>query len=216
MTRVPKYKVDYGESRIKGEFFLNYLGNLRMCVAITNVPTLADKTELLKTYITSRLPQGTIDLSEEVGKLLMQKKGIYYNDGFLTVTEREKFLEENADVLGEWEKFLDSVPFMVPFVFNYYRDTIGKELLESGDVEVIDNPLLVSPNVINLFYMPDYIESYLSKVQKALPRMYSYLFYSQCFEKMGLIDVLQSQTTLVPFLHMLGTKHMKENEPLWP
>jgi len=203
VNRTAVYIIDPDESLIKGPALLNYIGNLRLCVVLKEDTKLGTKKELVKEYLSSRLPQAVNNITEEVGIILLTIKGAAIPDGFFTVEERKEFIKDNMEVLREWEKFLDSIPYMAPFVFGYYRETVGKTLLSSGGIKTVDNPLLVSPNALNLFYMDGFIENYLSRVARPLARMYKYLFYSPCFERKGMIEVLQEQTTLVPFMHSL-------------
>ena len=211
VNRTPRFIIDYNNSLIKEEFLLNYIGNLRMCVLIKEDISLEAKKALIKAYLVSRIPQAANNITHEVAALLLKMQDVALPDGFLKVSERAEVIEENKHILEEWASLLASIPYMVPFCFNYYAETIGKKLLESGEIKTIDNPLLVSPNVINLLYIPHYIELYLSRAKSFLPRMYKYLFYNACFERKGLIAVIQEKTSLAAFMYSLEKNVTKPN-----
>ena len=73
VSRVPLHEINYAESKLKKEHFLNYIANLRLCVTINNFED--DKIELLEKYLNSKIVIGINTLTEEMAKVLMHRRG---------------------------------------------------------------------------------------------------------------------------------------------
>lgn len=198
--------VSYGGSTLKGRHFLNYVANLDLTIDLVqeDIPKL-EKFELLRGYINSRAICNIKVLAVEVSLMLFQRKGINLSDdvGFLSAEEREEFILESEDILSRYEIFLESILVGLPFILKEYASTIGKELVDSGQVRVISDATYISPNVVGLIIQDGFLEFYLSLPVKHELALFESQWFEPVFNGQNLINIISGHSTLFPFMQAL-------------
>ena len=214
INRTPDYIVDYAGSQLKTEHFLSYISNMRLCVIAENIPP-TDLKVMLKRYLNSNISTAVNNLSHIIASVLIYRKKPDTAEvaSILALLEDgvDAFIADNIIAIESWEKFLSAIPYTAPYFFTFYKDTVGQSLIDSGEIEVIDDPKGVSPNVFNLLLVEDFIEIYLSLLDKYVPAYYRYCMTQRCFEGKNLVNVLKDYTSVMPFLYQFSAP--KEGEP---
>jgi hypothetical protein len=208
------FVVDYASSGLKGVNFVNYVSNLRLAIVVDEKDlSLEDKTSLLKDYLNSRMLSEVHNLAYEAMLcLLTMKDESFSQDLFLTVQERKKFILENTELLEKYECFLESILTGLPFCLKEYSNSIGKELIDEGVVEVINDPSWISSNVVSMIMAPDFLETYLSLPLKHKGKFFDSQWFEPVFNGYSLISIISNHSSFFPFMQSMCENWFTEEE----
>lgn len=198
-------RVSYKESTLKDSHFVNYVSNLNLCVLIDDKDlSKEEKFGLLKAYMGSRVLSQVHTLSDEGAALLLTMKGVECEgESFLTTEEKLEFIQDNKELLTKYELFLESILIGLPFVIKEYAAGIGKELIESGLVEVVNDPSFISSNVVSMIMTEGFLEFYLSLQLKHQPKLFESQWFEPVFNGHNLINIITNHSSLFPFMQAL-------------
>ena len=213
IDRTPKFIVNYKNSDLRKEHFVNYMVNLKLCVEIEEAEE--DFEYMLSKYLTLQVAVPILNFNREMASLLMyDANGMMLEGSFFSTKEaKDSFIKANKESFDKWKDFLWSLPYTIPFFFNFYKPT-GEKLIESKEVEVMDTQVAVGINVLNLFYLDGFIENYIALVSSPKKRYYRHMLSQRCFEGKNLTDVLSTRTSFLPFLNsFIKTEHEPEHTP---
>ena len=172
------FVVDYVNSKIKGKVFLTYISNLDLPAEISlDGCTKEQKLSLLRDYMEVRNVTGCRRLALAACAVLLHSRGVPINDYPLEFSPDEltEFAATYPELLGRWLTFLDSmILFSMISVQIVSTDEAGQDEGAEGsafeeafpgifkDYDIIDDPLYVGTNIINLFSIPMFLEKYFS------------------------------------------------------
>jgi hypothetical protein len=94
--------------------------------------------------------------------LLEDKEQETEGDFWLTKEERKQFKLKWKDVYSPWVEFMDNLVPMLPFTSILFKEGIGNELIEKGEVEVVDDHLFLGLNCIYALLQEGFVETYQS------------------------------------------------------
>ena len=206
--------VDYAGSGLKGVNFINYVANLRLAVEVSlNGLSPEDKKSLLKDYLSSRMLSEIHNLAVESMLCLLSAKDDHYNqDFFLNASERKEFISENKDLLEKFELFLESILIGLPFCIKDYANSIGKELVESKVIEVVNDPAFISSNVVSMIIAPDFLEAYLALPLKHKPKLFDSQWFEPVFNGFSLISIISNHSSFFPFMQSMYENWFTQEE----
>lgn len=207
--------VNAKDSTSKGASFITYISNLRLSVVLDeeNEPSKEERFELLKCYLTSRMLADIKTLNECTMALLLERKGIAFDgDVFLSPEERAEFAQLHEELLVKYEMFLESILVGLPFCIKEYASTIGKDLIESKVLPVVNKPDFISSNVVSIIMEPDFLELYLSLPIKHQPAFYESQWLEPVFNGFSLISIISMNTSLFPFMQSMYEQWFTEEE----
>lgn len=211
-------EVSYKDSTLKGANFINYVSNLKLSINLVKEDnSKEDRFELMRAYLTSRMMSEISVLNLESITMLMKRKlsNIETVDGetYFTNAEREEFMEEYKEVLEKYELFLESILVGLPFCLKEYASTIGKELIDSGAVEAVNDPAFISSNIVSIIIEPDFLENYLSlPLKNKSLKFFDSQWFEPVFNGFSLISIMTQHTSFFPFMqHLLEGELKKED-----
>lgn len=200
--------VSYQNSGLKDDQFINYVANLKLCVELKTdeeIPS-EEKIGLLEAYLKSHNMSSITTLNEALGIIILEEKGLPNEDEskiWLNPDERKTFSENNKEELGKWIKFMDSLVYSLPMSVEQYAETIGKELIDEGHLEVIDDNRAVGANIGFLAITPGFLEHYFSLPIKTKPALYEVQMFDPIFSGYSMISLLSSRDSLL-YQFMVG------------
>jgi hypothetical protein len=201
----PMCVVDYEKSTIKGKFFVNFISNLKISILLDKTSPLKkeDKFELLEAYMTAPKLAEIPTLNSVVCVLLLEEKtGLMYPDKkpiFLSQEERTEFRTLHQELVSKWITFIDSVPLSLMYFYKPFTENSGKDLIQSKDVEIIEDHLYISANVATALITPNFLEDYLafSKTPVQSNKIFELQMYEPIFDGYSLMSVLRESPSLV-------------------
>jgi hypothetical protein len=155
--------IDYAKSKIKGSMFLTYISNLELPSEIYfGSASKAEKFEILKIFLETRnLCTSDVLRFTAAQVLLVYRKlnaASVISNPLLTTEDCEEFIAQNAELMKRWNTFIESSMI--------YTLTSFKELDDayqfSTSFEVIDDANYVGNNVVQLFSVPNFMETFFS------------------------------------------------------
>lgn len=208
------FVIDYAASGLKGVNFINYVSNLRLAVVVDGEGLSSeDKKALLKDYLNSRMLSEIHNLTfEAIYCLLTMKDPDYSFDLFLTTEERKSFIEENLELLEKYEIFLESILVGLPFCIKEYSNSIGKDLIEQGVVEVVNDPAWISSNVVSIIMTQDFLEEYLSLPLKHSGKFFDSQWFEPVFNGYSLMSIISNHSSFFPFMQSMYENWFTEEE----
>ena len=168
-------EVNYNDSKIQGQFFLNYIANLKLNVDLFFNSEEID-LELLRLYTSNKYELNIPSLNMCLVQIILDIKGIGFDLCFNRIIEKKQswdFYDTNKEMLDELIRFLDSLLYSIPFVNHGYKETIGKSLIDNGQMELIDDDTLdLGLNTVKILEMKDFVPLYFSGTIKTKPAYY--------------------------------------------
>ncbi len=174
------FLIRYKDSQLKGGVFHTYVGNLEIpCEIIYEGVSKEERFDLLRSYLETRSLNHCNSLRLTVAQLLLIKKGFQgaescLREPVLSLEECHEFLAENKEVMDRWDMFLSSTMlYMLTSV-----SILEEEYRFKESYPVIDDPRYIGTNVVNLFSVPMFMESFFS-----LPSSPQIAYFPQQFEE---------------------------------
>jgi hypothetical protein len=214
------FVVDYANSALKGKVFLTYISNLDLPAEVDlSGATKEQKMELLKDYMEVRNINECRGLATIVTLILLHNRGVDISEfqSPLTAEEMKEFGDNNTALLKKWYAFLDSmIIFTMMSVQLVEQDEQGNLLgipaFEEAfpgvfdKYEVVDDPLYIGSNVVNVFQVPLFLERYFS-VPTNQPKYFKQQFTEYMFKGKRLFHYFANErNTFFKFLVALVTK----------
>jgi len=196
---MPLVEVDYNNSAIKGQYFLNYIANLELNVDIdmSTIPC-AEVQELLSQYLYTDQTVNIPSLNSHFASMLLRLKGLEV-EGVEEFTEA--FMEKHSKQVKEIIRFLDSLLFTIPFVSDDYKASIGKELIESNEIETInDEEIGLGINVIRVLEIEDFVPLYYQLPITTRPAYYKRQLEGQFYAGNSLFNYLRKTDNILMVL----------------
>jgi len=211
--------VSYASSTLRGANFINYVSNLRLSIDLAvEELTKEDKFDLMKAYLNSRMLSEVKVLAYEGMTMLVQRKDeVATTDSsaaefFMNKAERKEFMEEYSEILERYELFLESILIGLPFCLKEYANTIGKEMIEKKEIEVINDPAFISSNVVSMIVEPDFLEMYLTYPVHNRVKFFDSQWFEPVFNGFSLISIMANHTTFLPFMQSMYSGWMTDED----
>ncbi len=155
--------VDYSKSKIKGSMFLTYISNLELPSEIyLGGATKEEKFEILKIFMETRNLCRSDVLRFTVAQILLTYRNLdsraVIENSLLSKEECAEFIASNVDLLKRWNTFLEST---LIFTLTSFQ-ALDEEFKFSTSFEVIDDANYLGNNVVQLFSIPHFMESFFS------------------------------------------------------
>lgn len=200
----PMFSVSYKNSSLKGKFFINYVSNLKLSILLDSTEYLSkeEKFELLKEYIYSSNNSLIPTLNACLASILLESKGVDIGDGcWLNKTERSEFYDLNKEILEKWERFLESIPYGLPYCVEQFAQSLGQKFIDEGQVELVDDPNYVGKNIAYLILIPDFLEFFISLNPKHKPALFEPQWFEPIFSGHSLLNLMVTgPSSLFPFM----------------
>jgi len=167
-----QFLINCFESKIKGEMLLTYISNLELpCNLILDKLTKDEKFELLKTFFHTKSICNVDVLTILSAQVILRAIGAPINpQSFpLVLTEEEltEFIMVNEAIIRNWIVFItSSMVFQLTCI-----EAIEEKYQFKSKYSVIDDPNYVGHNVVNLFSLPMFTETFFS-VDTGAPMYY--------------------------------------------
>lgn len=207
--------VSYEQSTLKGKFFLNYVGNLKLSITLSDDATTAeDRMSLLQNYMESSNQCEVHTLNDIVAVMLLEEKGagLENDDLWIKKPNRDKFRSDNKELIAKWTQFLDSTVYNLPFCIEQYSATIGKKLIEDGTLELVSDANWIGKNVVYLYTVENYIENYISYPTNTIPKFFESQWLEPIFTGYSLMSVMvEGNGSLFPFMLAMFDQWYKED-----
>lgn len=173
------FLVDYNSSKIKGNMFLTYLSNLDIpCEIVLSNTTKEEKFELLKCYMETRNLNTSKTLKLMATQIILEKKNFnstdIYDDTDLTKDECLEFIAANIDIIDRWNVFISSMMIYYVTAVTVLED----EFKFKNTFNEIDDPHYIGTNVVQLFSVPGFLETFYS-----VPADSEIFYFKQQFEE---------------------------------
>jgi hypothetical protein len=157
------FEVSYKDSKLKDKVFLTYLSNLD----IPSDVSLTDSTEeeiakLLLAFMTAKSVLTSYTLTMMCVQILLHANNIDVSqtltNPLLSTEFVEKFITDNKEEVLAWVTFINS---SMVFLINSFSE-LQPHLNIFDEFEKIDDPDYVGLNVVNVFQIPGFLETFLS------------------------------------------------------
>ncbi|MDR3607766.1 MAG: hypothetical protein P4M08_10340 [Oligoflexia bacterium] len=211
------FVINYAESQLKGKSLLIYLSNLDIPCEIRFTPdvSLDEKFEMLKCYMESRnmfsVPSFTLSVADALILSKQDRTDLEFKSTIFNKEELKLFIEKNPALIGNWQRFCDSLPLYAITTTQAYRSAFGEAPQEGA--EVIDDPFFVGQNVVDLFYVPGFFESYFSTAPKSAPAFFKRQFWEQMFRGKNLFHFFYNpNNSLLGMLVALMEKRVRPED----
>jgi len=192
--------VDYDNSRIKKQFFLNYIANIELNIDIDFKSDI--DLDLLSLYISNKYDIDIPFLNECFAQVILDVKRVSLENRIMTEKESTLFYQQNKDYIDSIIRFMDSLLIAIPFYNKEYKETIGQQLIDNRTIELIDNESLeISSNLIKILEMKDFIGTYFSVPLKSKPAYYLQQMEGNFYKGNSMFNYLEqtNNTLLVLF-----------------
>jgi hypothetical protein len=171
------YVINYKESKIQGKKLLTYLSNLEIPCDIDFTGCSEEEFfEILKEYFETHLLVEINQLETAAISCLLAKKKIIESEIL------SKFIEDNFDLLSQWESRLDSLTLYNLWTLN--SDEL-KEWVESHPTDNADTSNYV--NFVNVLKHEDFYQ-YYNNIDVSNLKNYKYIFNEYCFKGKNLYN----------------------------
>lgn len=162
------FLIDYKNSALKGESFLTYVANMKLKCDLETYTDISfeERKALLKHYMDfSYIAEVTSLQIALVSVLFYSKKKELFFDYF-NQEEMEIFIEENKEKIKIITQFFDSMLLLVPSVSLDFKEHILQPMIDSGEIETIDNHDIIGINTYGLIAFPDFIDFFIGFSQE--------------------------------------------------
>lgn len=192
------YLINYHDSDLKGVVFLTYLSNLDLPAEINFTgSSFEQKEELLKIYMETRNIIACDSLRLNIAHILLENRGISTRDMIqnpcFNAEETAKFISNNKDLVNRWEEFIESSIL--------FAQTAIPELEEKLDmknnVPVIEDQQYVGANIVNMFSLPYFYETFLSVPNRHELKYFKFQFEEYMFRGKNFYSYYSSEENLV-------------------
>ena len=155
--------INYNDSELKGNRFLSYVGNLEIPFEINYTDmSKEDRFDLVEEFLKSRNIVKLNSLALTVAELLVYSRGIrnvqLSQQCLFTDLEMDELIAKNQEIIDRWNTFLLST--------NVFMLTTIKEVNQAYNFKTqfkeISDAIYVGQNIVQLFSVPRFMESYLS------------------------------------------------------
>ena len=210
------YNIDLKNSTLKGEAFLTYIANMQIncsLMAIEDTPT-EEKFEILKYYLAFKQTIRCETLHRAIAMILLKyvKAPLQHHVEWISEEEINLFLSENRELLVVPSLFISSASLFVPSFNKEFKKNIFVPACESGEIEVIDDVDIVGINLINIFSIPDFTETFITYHDLiTTPEEKKLLYYKAQVERLQynnktlyqIFTELKEDSFLMSFSHLL-------------
>jgi hypothetical protein len=223
------YNIDLNNSTLKGEAFITYIANMQInCSLATDDQTpKEEKFEILTHFLKFRQTIKCDTLLNTTALLLLKalRTPIEHTSNWLTEEESEEFLQSNKSLILEAALFINSAPVFVTAFNKDFKEEIFEPACLNNEIQVIDDPEIVGVNLINLFSIPNFIETFIAQFDEVMPAEVKNLRYYKAqverlqYDKKTVFDIfleLKEDSFLMSFSHLLlnNSENRKETELL--
>jgi hypothetical protein len=190
------YRLDLKNSKLKGESFVTYIANMKLKCEVINDSSLEkeEKFEVLKNFLTYAY---FVDCSTFIDSLLLvflRYRNIPFQspNAWLTTEEIDEFISLNKELIDVAADFYDSLLLAIPSFNTKFKKEILEPSLDKGDIKLIEDPNLISINVISLLKVPNFLENFISGSDFASKELkyYKYQIEKFSYDKKNLFDIL--------------------------
>ncbi len=173
------FLIDVKNSQLKGKDLLVYIANLELnCELSFDGCSFEEKKEILKSYMDLNTLNTLNSLSINLAVLVLHSVGIdwfeFVDNPALSKEEAQEFLDENRELFDKWNTFLTST--MIYQISSI--EFLENEMEVSAKYPHIDDINYIGKNVVNLFSIPGFLNTYYS-----LPSKFPVYYFKQQFEE---------------------------------
>jgi len=164
------YLINYDNSTLKEQKLLTYLGNLDIPSNIEFDPTNHQHLALLKTYLETAFLVNVQSLELAAINCMFEYKKLSNTTVYL------KFIEDNIEIIKEWESRLDSLTLYNLWCLDSQQ---LKDWVETHPEDISDSSKFI--NFVNLLKHEEFYE-YFQTVNPESLKNYKVLFNEYCFK----------------------------------
>lgn len=174
------FVIDYDKSRLRGPALLTYLSNLDVpCdIDFTGENYVQNYKELMLAYMKQRTICSCGSLAIHLAQLICAARGVSIQEiPYVTAIPAEviyEFLIENQELVFNWMEFLDSMNIFCIYAIEELNERFKPE----ENLPVVVDKEFVGHNVVNLFGLPLFFETYTSQD----PSKYAQKFFAHQFK----------------------------------
>ena len=115
-------------------------------------------------------------------------------DSWISSEEIDEFISLNKNIIDTVADFYDSMMITIPSFNMTFKKEILEPAIASGEVKLIEDPNLISINVISLLKVSNFLENFIScssQLEREL-KYYKYQVEKFSYDKKNLFDILMS------------------------
>lgn len=190
------YRLDLKNSKLKGESFVTYIANMKLKCELINDSSLEkeEKFEVLKNFLTYAYFVDCETLIDSSLLVFLRYRNIPFQsqNSWINSEEIDEFISLNKNILENIADFYDSMLLSIPSFNMTFKKEILEPALASGEIKLIEDPNLISINVISLLKVPNFLENFIScnnQLEREL-KYYKYQVEKFSYDKKNLFDIL--------------------------
>ncbi|MFN9066735.1 MAG: hypothetical protein ACK5V3_05865, partial [Bdellovibrionales bacterium] len=169
--------IDVSKSQLKDHALITYLSNLEIPCELSFVnSSKAEVKSLVKSYMESKSLVNSNNLKFLSAQIVLDSVGYdsdsLFENALLNKDERKSFINDNSKLVDSWAQFVSS---SVVFAVSSYP-ALEEHFQFKNSIPQINDPDVVGFNVVNLFSIPGFMESFYSQPQKFQPQYYKSQF----------------------------------------
>ncbi|WP_127714897.1 hypothetical protein [Halobacteriovorax sp. HLS] len=219
------YNIDLKNSTLKGEAFVTYIANMQINCSLADIDQTPkeEKFEVLKYFLNFRQTIKCDTLLHTTALLLLKalRAPVDQSRSWLSEEESEEFLQNNKELMLQAALFINSAPVFVAAFNKDFKEEIFTQACEDGEIQVIDDPEIVGINLINLFSIPDFTETFIAQYDNVMPPETKQLRYYKAqverlqYDKKTVFDIflgLKEKSFLMSFSHLLLNNSSEKEE----
>lgn len=154
------FVVDYHNSELRDKVFLTYLSNLDLPSDIENVEP-DELFSLVEAYMTIKTVNNTPYLNMVVAHIILKAKGSDTSEilnPIITDEVAQRFIDGHEELVSRWLHFINSTMLYLIYIYTELNEKVKVE----ETVPSIDDADYVGLNIVNLFLISGFMESYFT------------------------------------------------------
>jgi hypothetical protein len=193
-----QFLIDVSKSQLKDHVLITYLSNLELpCeLKFSNCSNDEIKT-LLKAYMESKSLLNSLNLKYLSAQIVLDSVGYdsdsLFGGALLDKKERQSFISENSQLVDSWAQFVSS---SIIFAVSSYPALEEHYKFKSSMPQITDLDA-VGYNVVNLFGIPGFMESFYSMPMKFQPHYYKAQFDEYIYKGKNFFHYYQNDNNIL-------------------
>jgi len=212
------FYIDYVNSTLKKDNFLAYIANMKMQCDLLDYKAISseDRIELLSSFMKYPFVIEIPTLKNALVSVLLYTRSGEMAFDYLSKEEAETFVSNHKNEIEHASCFFDSMLLVLPSMSNEFREEIFDKLVESNELELVEDPNAIGINTFLLTIYPDFLDMFIG-LGKEAPKIKYYKYAIEKFNYKNkklfqLIIGLEKPSVLMSIFNMLSSKEDLETE----
>lgn len=218
-----KYLIDLKNSKLKGESFIIYLANMKLNCYLVKDPELKkeDKYDVIHHFLKYPYLVACPTLVGSILAVFLKSRNIPFNNTecWLSDDEIDDFIKNNSELIKDISDFYDSLILGLASYNVNFKNNFLEPAIKRGEVELVEDPSLISVNALSLLKIPNFLENFISYKEDAFSSLkyYKYQIEKFTYDKKPLFDIimdLKENSFLMSLVNIFFSDEKEEKEIL--